>query len=230
MDLPYIQSALPMDGMTTSGAWIAMYSSFLEDLSGQFPDDKTIVAALAEAEIATTDDTKAKEILDDFLVVAGPKHAEVTAKDESFVRGLEFRGVDFGTLWDSELMAQQSKDATFQYFSSLLLIAQTLKMIPPELMSGIEAMAKQIAGNMTASGIGGSGGMPDMSSLMSMMGNMGGLSGLASLAGLGGGGGLGGLGDLLNPPAPRRQPRIEDVSSRGAGARTNKHKNPKHKK
>lgn len=207
-----------MSSMTTSGAWLAMYTAFLEDLSGQFPEDATVVAAGIEAEAASDDDAKAKAILDDFLSIVGPRQPMVAAKDASFAKGLKFHGIDFEALWKSELMAEQSKGAIFQYLSSLLMIAQTLSMIPPELMSGIEAMAKQIAGNMTAAGVGEGGGMPDIGSMMSMMQNMGGLGGLANLAGLAG---LGG------PPAqPARQ--IEDVTHqtrKSSSSRTNKHKN-----
>lgn len=204
-----------MDNMTTSGAWLAMYTSFLEDLAGQFPEDATVVAAGREAETASDDDAKAKAILDDFLAVFGPRQPLVAAKDPAFVKGLAFHGIDFEALWNSDLMAPQSKDAIYQYLSSLLMISQTLSMIPPELMAGIEAMAKTIAGNMSAAGIGEGGGMPDIGSMMSMMQNMGGLSGLAGMAGLGG---LGGP-----PPQPARQ--IEDVThARGSGSRSNKHK------
>lgn len=205
-----------MSSMTTSGAWLAMYGSFLEDLSGQFPDDASVAAAGREAEAASEDDARAKAILDDFLAVFGPRQPAVAAKDPAFATGLVFRGVDFEALWTSELMAPQSKDAIFQYLSSLLMIAQTLSMIPPELMSGIEAMAKTIAGNMSAAGVGEGGAMPDIGAVMSMMSNMGGLGGLAGLAGLGG------------PAAPPARPSIEDVTPapRGPapGSRSKKHK------
>lgn len=207
-----------LSSMTTSNAWLAMYASFLEDLAGQFPEDATVVAAGREAEAASDDDTKAKAILDDFLAVFGPRQPLVAVKDHAFATGLVFRGVDFEALWTSELMAPQSKDAIFQYLSSLLMISQTLSMIPPELLSGIEAMAKTIAGNMSAAGVGEGGSMPDINAVMSMMSSMGGLGGLAGLAGLGG------------PAAPPARPSIEDVTpsgNRGSGSRTKKHKSRK---
>lgn len=166
--------------LTTGGAWLSMFSSFLEDLSGQFPADAEIEAATARANDADA------TIVDEFVDVVSSRQTLLTAKDPEFFADLKIAGIDFGRLWSAEEMHDQSRIAIWSYFSSLSMIATTLRSIPPETLSMIENAARSIAGQFASSG-GGPGGMPDLSSLMSMMGGLGGLD----------------LGMLGAPPAPR---------------------------
>jgi hypothetical protein len=161
--------------LTTGGAWLSMFSSFLEDLQGQFPGDGEIAAAVVRAGESDP------EIIEEFTTAVAGKQSLISARDPAFFDGLVIAGVGFERLWASE-MHDQSRTAIWSYFSSLSMIATTLKSIPPETLSMIETAARSIAGNFAASG-GGAGGMPDIGSLMGMMGSMD-LSGLGGMLGL----------------------------------------------
>jgi len=189
--------------LTTGGAWLSMFTSFLEDLQGQFPNDAEIAAALARAK----DDDPA--IIDEFTTAVAGRQALLSAKDGRFFDGLKIAGVDFGRLWKME-MHDQSRTAIWSYYSSLSMIATTLKSIPPETLSMIENAARSIAGNFAASG-GGAGGMPDIGSLMGMMGNMD-LSALGGMLG-------------MAPPVPQAsRDRVPALPSTAPHARVNNKK------
>lgn len=163
-----------MDDITVTGAWTALYSSFWDELAAQFPGDEAVRAAAESVRASATDPTRAGKALDEFLAAAGPRQAHVAARSDKATEGLVLCGVDIGGLWSSPEMARQSKDATFQFFSSLLLIGQTLRAIPSEMLPVIENAAKAIASNMSTGGA-----PPDLGSMVSMFSS--GLSGLGAL-------------------------------------------------
>jgi hypothetical protein len=193
--------------LTTGGAWLSMFSSFLEDLIGQFPDDEEIKAAIVRANGG--DDT----IVDEFAGAVSGKQALLSAKDSEFFAGLKIAGVNFDRLWKLD-MHDQSRSAIWSYFSSLSMIATTLKSIPPETLSMIENAARSIAGQFASSG-GASGGMPDIGALMGMMGNLD----------------LSGLGGMLGLPAPPPQQTRERLPAppSAAPSRVNNKKRRVHK-
>lgn len=194
--------------LTTGGAWLSMFTSFLDDLIGQFPADKEITAAIARANEGDAG------IVDEFAAAVSGKQALLSAKDPKFFSGLTIAGIDFGRLWKLE-MHDQSRSAIWSYFSSLSMIATTLKSIPPETLSMIENAARSIAGQFASSG-GAAGGMPDIGSLMSMMGNMD-LSGLGGMLG------------LPSPPPQQTRERLPAPPSTAPHGRANNKKRRVHK-
>lgn len=113
--------------------WRTMYSSFLQELQAQFPDDPKVAAALAGAQ----DSGKLDEVGEILL----PRAQLLMAKDPSAIDGLVIDGVDIAQLWSSESIAPQSKDAILQYLFFLGAIAHAVRSVPPEVLASLESLA-----------------------------------------------------------------------------------------
>ena len=75
--------------LTTGGAWLSMFSSFLDDLQGQFPGNGEIEAAIVRANDGDA------AIVDEFAAAVSGKQALLSAKDPKFFAGLTIAGIDF---------------------------------------------------------------------------------------------------------------------------------------
>jgi hypothetical protein len=163
--------------MTTVKAFDEMMSQFLGELSTVFPDEPT----------KTGPDCKT------FMKQLAPWAGQMTAHDESFFceENEVAKNLNLHVIWAREDCSANTKQAIWQYLTSLYMIATTLSMFPPETLSAIEAAAENCAKNMKL----GPNGQPDEASLMagvnSMLSQM--MSGgagnpFAALLGAGGGG------------------------------------------
>lgn len=163
--------------MTTVKAFDEMMVQFLGELARAFPDEppKTPVTCAT------------------FMKQVAPWAGHMSSHDESFFcEQNEFvKNLNLHTIWNREDCSATTKQAIWQYFSSMYMIATTMSMFPPETLSAIEAAAEKCAKNIKL----GPNGQPDEASLMasvnSMMSQM--MSGgngnpFASLLGGGGGG------------------------------------------
>jgi hypothetical protein len=163
--------------MTTVKAFDEMMGQFLGELARAFPDEppKTPVNCAT------------------FMKQVTPWAGQMSTRDESFFcEQNEFaKNLNLPVIWKREDCSENTKQAIWQYLSSLYMISTTMSMFPPETLSAIEAAAENCAKNMKL----GPNGQPDEASLMagvnSMLSQM--MSGgagnpFASL--LGGGGGI----------------------------------------
>ena len=171
--------------MTAVKAFDEMMSQFLGELSTVFPDEPA----------KTGPDCKT------FMKQVAPWAGQMSARDESFFcEENEFaNGLNLHTIWKREDCSINTKQAIWQYLSSLYMIATTLSMFPPETLSAIEAAAENCAKNMKL----GPNGQPDEASLMAGVNSM--LSQMMSGGGAGNPfasllGGAGGGGDRTPPP------------------------------
>jgi hypothetical protein len=140
--------------MTTVKAFDEMMTQFLGELSTVFPDEPA----------KTGPDCKT------FMKQVAPWAGQMTAHDESFFcEENEFaRGLNLHGIWKREDCSENTKQAIWQYLSSLYMIATTLSMFPPETLSAIEAAAENCAKNMKL----GPNGQPDEASLMAGVNSM----------------------------------------------------------
>ena len=176
--------------MTTVKAFDDMMGQFLGELAHAFPDEppKTPVACAA------------------FMKQVAPWAGQMSAKDDSFFcEENEFaKNLNLHAIWKQ--CSENTKQAIWQYLSSLYMIATTMSMFPPETLSAIEAAAEKCAKNMKL----GPNGQPDEASLMagvnSMLSQMmsgGGGNPFAAL--LGGAGGGAAAPPRLPPPGKKKK-------------------------
>ena len=140
--------------MTTIKAFDEMMNQFLGELSNVFPDEP----------VKTGPDCKT------FIKQIAPWAGQMSAHDESFfcVQNEFVKSLDLHVIWKREDCSDNTKNAIWQYLSSLYMIATTLSMFPPETLSAIEAAAENCAKNMKL----GSNGQPDEASLMAGVNSM----------------------------------------------------------
>jgi hypothetical protein len=83
----------------------------------------------------------------DFLVkVAGDKAEAINSKDESVFDDIVIPGLAVKEMWNST--SENTKEAIWQYISTLHMLANTLGNTSGELMSGIETLAMEFADKM----------------------------------------------------------------------------------
>jgi hypothetical protein len=83
----------------------------------------------------------------DFLMkVAGDKTAAINSKDETMFDDIDIPGMVVKEMWNST--SENTKEAIWQYISTLHMLASTLGNTSGELMSGIENMAMEFADKM----------------------------------------------------------------------------------
>jgi hypothetical protein len=94
----------------------------------------------------------------------------MSARDESFFSedNVFVKNLNLHVIWKREDCSAATKQAIWQYLSSLYMIATTLSMFPPETLSAIEAAAENCARNMKI----GPNGQPDEASLMAGVNSM----------------------------------------------------------
>lgn len=115
-----------------------MMGQFLGEIGRTFPDEPT----------KTPIDCKT------FMAQVSPWASKLTAKDESFfcdenefVKSLKLQAI-----WNREDCTPGTKDAIWQYISSMYMMGTMFSMIPPEMLSIIEAAAHNAAKNIAAGG------------------------------------------------------------------------------
>ena len=119
--------------MSSLDAFNELYSDFIGDLEGAFPDDESVKAFKAEFEAAR--ESSVRGPLESFmkLDVKG-----LTTRDPAFIKQLTFTPV-----WDGA--SDQTKQAIWNHLNGMYMIGMTLSMFPPETLSAIEAAAKKCA-------------------------------------------------------------------------------------
>jgi hypothetical protein len=140
--------------MTTVKAFDEMMGQFIGELAQVFPDEspKTPIAC------------------SDFMRMIAPWISQMSARNDSFFCAENEVVKHFGldAIWAREDCSQSTKQAIWQYFSSLYMIATTLSMFPPETLSMIESAAENCAKNMKL----GPSGQIDEAALMSGVNSM----------------------------------------------------------
>ena len=140
--------------MTTVKAFDEMMNQFLGELKNVFPDEPD----------KTGPDCKA------FIKQMAPWAGQMSSRDDAFFCDEnEFaKNLNLPSIWKREDCTPTTRQAIWQYLSSLYMIATTLSMFPPETLSAIEAAAENCAKNMKL----GPNGQPDEASLMASVNSM----------------------------------------------------------
>lgn len=163
---------------TTIQSFNALLRSFLEELSHTFPEDATLSMAVGGLDQLIK--ANVRKPLDMFTDAIVPHAGLIMAKDPAlFDQSITIAGtVDLKSYWLADGLSDASKDAIWQYLQSMLLLATTVRSLPPEMLSTIESMAESCAEKISA-------GKLDFGTVaQSLMGAATGPAGSSPLAGL----------------------------------------------
>ena len=162
-----------MSGSSLS-TFITMFDQFLCELKDTFPNYKKISAYQTKLDLLRK--TNPKAILNLFMEHTAPHSDAIMSKDECFILDGSVKWVvdlQLKELWESDEMSPSTKDAIWAHLQSLYFFANTISTIPDGLMTNIEALAQQYAGEMDGAGsIDPVQLMKSMSSMQSMLGNL----------------------------------------------------------
>ena len=122
----------------------ALALEFVKELSEVFPENITLTECVKNFDTIVSEDPKKPM---DFLVkIVGDKAAAVNSKDETVFDDITIPGMAIKEMWNST--SENTKEAIWQYLSTLHMLASTLGNTSGELMSGIEDMAMEFANKM----------------------------------------------------------------------------------
>lgn len=122
----------------------ALALEFVKELSEVFPENSTLTECVKNFDTIVSEDPKKPM---DFLVkIVGDKAAAINSKDETVFDDIAIPGMVVKEMWNST--SDNTKEAIWQYLSTLHMLASTLGNTSGELMSGIENMAMEFANKM----------------------------------------------------------------------------------
>lgn len=131
--------------MSTLEAFNTLMRNFVTELSETFPEFKElqVFAGGFDALVALTPGKP----LELFMETMGPHAALIMAKDPALFDkdDLNLSGVDLKAMWHSPDLSQSTRDAIWQYFSTLYVLGSTIQSMPPEILGTIENVAHDCA-------------------------------------------------------------------------------------
>lgn len=125
-------------------AFNEMMNQFLGDLERTFPDEQAIKAVKA-----------APPTMNDFMTTVRPWSDKIGVKDDAFFTEDNpfVKSLNLHEIWKSSDATAQTKDAIWQYMSSLFFMGTMQSLLPPDMMSMIESTAENLARNMESGGM-----------------------------------------------------------------------------
>jgi hypothetical protein len=132
--------------MTSYKAFNEMYTQFLNELAQTFPEEPSIAKVLKKHQ----DERTYKKVMNKL----SPWAQQIMEKDSKFFcEENEFVVVlNLHELWKKEDVSGATRQAIWQYISSLYGFGVTLQMIPPGFMNIIENEAENCAKSLQESG------------------------------------------------------------------------------
>ena len=156
--------------MATHQAFNGVMEEFLNELIKTFPEEKSLKVQYNQ--YLALKKANHKKIVDGFMTHIGQYTDRITNKDETlFDEDIEFlRKINIKKWWTDQL-STSTKDAIWQYLSTLIMLGTTITALPDNILQSIEGVAEQCASQM-----GEGGGMPNLGALFqnvqAMLGNM----------------------------------------------------------
>ena len=139
--------------MSSVSTFIGMFDHFLNDLETTFPTHKKFKSYRMKFDLLK--ETNPKLVMTSFVDHVGPLSAFVQEKDDTFVQNESVPflvDMGFKSLWNSDEMTENTKTAIWAHLSTLLFFASTISGIPDNVMTNIEQLANQFAGEMSEDG------------------------------------------------------------------------------
>jgi hypothetical protein len=161
--------------MSSVSTFISMFDHFLVDLETTFPEHKKFKSYRMKFDLLK--DTNPRLVMSTFLDHVQPLSAYIQQKDESIIENESVQflvDLDIKSLWISDEMTPNIKDAVWAHLATLLFFGSTISGIPDNVMQNIESLAQQYAGEMDGDGAGFNPAlmMQSMSHMQDMMMNM----------------------------------------------------------
>ena len=128
-----------------SDSFNSMVLDFLKELAEVFPEENILKQCVDNFDSFITDDPN--KPLDFMTNVIGENAHLVTAKDDKFFDIVKIPNIDVKSMWNSNI-SDNTKNAIWQYISTLMLIGTTMNNTSTEIMSGIEELATEFAHTM----------------------------------------------------------------------------------
>ena len=138
--------------MGSIALWNEMLESFLDDLSKSFPEEKAIKDYKKSIPVLVV--AQPRYILDIFVREVTPFSDKIALKDDTMFTDCPItllKDINMGGLWGKA--SDHSKEAIWSYLNTLLVLAKTLSVLPPEAMNMIEKMAMEMQDKMPAGGL-----------------------------------------------------------------------------
>ena len=127
----------------------ALALEFVKELSEVFPENNTLSECVKNFDTIVSEDPK--KPMNFLMDVVGDKAEAINSKDESAFDDIVIPGMAIKEMWTST--SENTKEAIWQYLSTLHMLASTLGNTSGELMSGIENMAMEFANKMATGGM-----------------------------------------------------------------------------
>ena len=157
--------------MSSVQAFNSVMEEFLNELKETFPEEKKIKVYYNS--FLTLKKVNQRKVLDTFMAEVAKHSEKIVNKDESYFLDSDddfLKELNIKKWWTSDL-SQNTKDAIWQYLNTLFVLGTTISNIPANVLSSIEQVAEQCAGQMDESN-------PNMnvgnllSGMQSMLGNI----------------------------------------------------------
>jgi hypothetical protein len=117
---------------------------FVKELSEVFPENTVITECVKNFDTIVSENPK--KPMDFLMNVVGDNAEAINSKDDAIFNTITIPGMEIKEMWTST--SDNTKEAIWQYLSTLQMLASTLGNTSGELMSGIEDMAMEFANKM----------------------------------------------------------------------------------
>lgn len=138
--------------MTTLDSFNHMLKEFVAELSATFPEYPQIT--LFKAGLPGMLEGNPRYGLETFMKATSPHGDKILQNDEAFFEedidlGM---GLKLNDLWHADGLDDETRKAIFSYVSTLHVLGMTIQSVNPDILSGIESIAKNAAASMKESG------------------------------------------------------------------------------
>ena len=126
-----------------------MFDTFLSELSQTFPTHTPLKVYMTKFEVLKKSNPRA--VLNKFIEHITPYGEYIQNRDETVFQQeiVPFlKEISFKECWESADANEETKNAIWSHLSSLYFFATTIATIPEGLMTNIEALAREYAGQM----------------------------------------------------------------------------------
>ena len=132
--------------MASSNAFLEMFRQFLGELRDTFPENETVKAA--------NEASYSRSTIDRFMKYTSARATLMSQRDPAFFSKKNKFADEIGLcdIWARDDVSDQTRNAIWSYYSNLYMLAMTISMLPPEMLSMIEATAEKCAKNAQETG------------------------------------------------------------------------------
>ena len=160
--------------MSSLEAFNTLMKNFLTELNETFPEFQELNVFVAGFDAFVAID--ARQPLNSFMEAFGPHATMIMGRDASLFEheALSLGGaVDIKKMWHSPDLSDATRDAMWQYLTTLYVLGSTIQSMPPEILGTIESVAQDCASKVESGQMNMADIMPAlMNSMGSILGNL----------------------------------------------------------